>query len=151
MKSHVFIGIYLLIALLVFSALPVWAYFSGMQDALLRAIIYVGASGGIGGTIYSIRAFYQNIGGQTFKVNWIWWYIFRPVISVVAGVFGYFLIVGGLMSISNTPDVTFSKGLMFYSTVAFLAGYSFTRFMERVEGIADNIFSKKENKKDTTP
>lgn len=144
MKSHVFIGIYLLAALLVFSVTPVIVFFAKIDNDLIRTVFYVGASGGIGGTIYSIRGFYKNIGGETFKINWIWWYIFRPLISVVAGVFVYFLIVGGLLSISHSTDVTFSKGVMFYCALAFLAGYSFTHFMEKVESVSDNIFSKKE-------
>lgn len=142
MKSKVYLGIYLLISLLFLCTVPVIVFYSSIHNEIIRILFYIGASGGIGGSIYSIRGFYQNIGGQTFKTNWIWWYIFRPIISVVSGVFAYFLIVGGLMSINNNPDVTFSKGVMFYCALAFLAGYSFTKFLEKVESISDNIFSK---------
>lgn len=150
MKTQVIIGVYLLFALIILCIVPVIIFYSTLEDALIKTVFYVGASGGIGGVIYSIRGFYQNIGAASFKPSWAWWYIFRPVISVVAGVFVYFLIVGGLMSISNSPDVTYSKGVMFYCALAFLAGYSFTRFMEKVESISENIFSKKDDTTTTT-
>ena len=81
MKSHVYIGIYLLVFLLILCTIPVVVFFSSIPNAIVRTLFYVGASGGIGGSIYSIRGFYQNLGGKTFETNWIWWYIFRPVIS----------------------------------------------------------------------
>jgi hypothetical protein len=148
MKSHVFIGIYLFIVLLALCIIPIIVYLSGIDNEIVRTLVYVGASGGIGGTVYSIRGFYKNLGAATFKVNWIWWYVFRPMISVVAGVFVYFLLVGGLMSISNNADITFKKGVMFFSGLAFLAGYSFTRFMNNVEGISDKLFTKENEKND---
>lgn len=145
MNCKTFVGIYLLIAILLFCLVPVFIFYSYIDNDLVRTLFYVGASGGIGGTVYSIRGFYQNTGGETFKPNWVWWYIFRPIISVVSGVFVYFLIVGGLMSISNNTDVTFSKGVMFYCAIAFLAGFSFTRFMGKVESISENVFSESEH------
>jgi hypothetical protein len=144
MKNYVFIGIYLLVFLLILCAIPVAVFFSSIQNEIVRTLFYVGASGGIGGSLYSIRGFYQNLGGKTFETNWIWWYIFRPVISIVVGVFAYFLIVGGLLSISNNADVTFTKGIMFYCAISFLAGFSFSRFADRLNNISDTVFTKKE-------
>jgi hypothetical protein len=143
MKNHVLLGIYLLFMLVFLCAIPVVVFFSDIKSEVIRSLFFIGASGGIGGTIYSIRGFYQNLGGGTFKPNWIWWYIFRPLISIAVGVFAYFLIVGGLLSISNNSEVTFSKGVMFYCALAFLAGFSFTRFADRLDTISDTIFSKK--------
>jgi len=151
MKGHVFIGIYLLLMLVVLCGLPVIVYFSKIESEVMRTLFYVGASGGIGGTLYSIRGFYQNLGGETFKSNWIWWYIFRPLISITVGVFAYFLIVGGLLSISNNAEVTFSKGIMFYCALAFLAGFSFTRFAGKLDSISDTIFKKKDDGSDPGP
>lgn len=142
MKSHVFIGIYLLVTLIVLCVIPVVAYFSTIENEIVRILLYVGASGGIGGTIFSIRGFYKNLGGETFKVSWIWWYIFRPIMSVVVGIFLYFLIVGGLLSISNTPEVNYSKGVMLYCALAFLAGFSFTRFANKLDSLSDVMLSK---------
>jgi hypothetical protein len=144
MKNNTLLGIYLLVMLVLLCATPVIVYYSDIKSELIRSLCYIGASGGIGGTMYSIRGFYQNIGGGTFKPNWIWWYIFRPTMSIAVGVFAYFLIVGGLLSISNNNEVVFSKGLMFYCAIAFLAGFSFTRFADRLDTLSENIFSKKD-------
>ncbi|MEZ5082474.1 MAG: hypothetical protein R2750_03345 [Bacteroidales bacterium] len=143
MKNYNWLGIYLLFVLVILCAFPVIVFFLHINNELIRSLCYIGASGGIGGTIYSIRGFYRNLGGGTFKPNWVWWYIFRPLMSIVVGVFAYFLIVGGLLSISNNSEVIFSKGIMFYCALAFLAGFSFTRFADRLDTISDTIFSKK--------
>lgn len=148
MKKHIYVGIYLLAALLTLCILPVLAFFFQIKPDILRILTYVGASGGIGGTLYSIRGFYKNLGTNTFESRWNWWYIFRPVISSVIGVFAYFLIVGGLISISQTAEVTLGKGVMFYCGVSFLAGYSFTRFAEGLDTISEMLFGKKN---DVTP
>ena len=139
------IGLYLLLALFILVGLPIWVYLHNpFQQKLLNILVYIGCSGGIGGTIYCIRGFYQNLGGNNFKTNWTWWYVFRPVISAIIGVFSYFIIIGGLMSISNSPEVNYSKSVMFYCAVSFLAGFSFTKFVEKIDLISDTIFSKKD-------
>lgn len=146
MKQINLIGIYLLISLLVLTGIPVWIYLTNsVEKKLLEILVYMACSGGIGGTIYCIRGFYQNLGGNNFQPNWTWWYIFRPVISSIIGVFSYFMIIGGLMSISNSPDINYSKSVMFYCAVSFLAGFSFTKFADKIEQLSDTIFTKKEN------
>lgn len=142
-KNQNFVGIYLLFSLVVLCVIPVIVFYMKMENSIVRTLVFVGASGGIGGAVYSIRGFYHNMGGKTFEGNWIWWYIFRPLISVVTGVFLYFLIVGGLLSISASTEVSFGKGVMFYCALAFLAGFSFTRFADKIDALSDTIFSKK--------
>jgi len=138
------IGVYLLLALFLLIGLPIWVYICDpFEQKLLNILVYISCSGGIGGTIYCIRGFYQNLGGKSFETNWTWWYVFRPIISAIIGIFAYFMIVGGLMSISNSPDVNYSKSVMFYCAVSFLAGFSFTKFIEKIDLISDTIFSKK--------
>lgn len=140
------IGIYLLLSLLILAVIPVIVFFAPIEREIIRILFYVGASGGIGGTLYCIRGFYQNLGENNFQLNWAWWYVFRPVISVIVGVFMYFLVVGGLMSISNSPDVNLKKGVLFYSALSFLSGYSFTRFADKIDDITKTILSKKKSK-----
>lgn len=140
-----FIGIYLLLALLLLVGLPIWVYACDpFEPRLINILIYISCSGGIGGTIYCIRGFYKNLGGDSFEAKWTWWYVFRPIISAIIGLFAYFMIVGGLMSISNSPDVNYSKSVMFYCAVSFLAGFSFTKFMEKIDLISGTLFSNKD-------
>lgn len=137
------IGIYLTFFLLILIATPLIVYFSNFKDPLIKSLIYIGSSGGLGGTIYCIRGFYQNLGENNFKFNWTWWYIFRPLISVVIGVVVYFIIVGGLLSLGSVSEVNYSKSVMFYCAVSFLAGFSFTQFADKLEDLSSTLFSKK--------
>lgn len=137
------LGIYLLSYLLILIIMPIIVYFSNFESSLIKSLIYIGSSGGIGGTIYTIRGFYQHLGENDFKLNWIWWYIFRPIISVVIGVFIYFLILGGLMSFRSVSEINYSRNILFFCAIAFLAGFSFTQFANKLEGISSTLFSKK--------
>lgn len=142
------LGIYLIVTLLIFISIGSLTYIYKLENKLIFSLIIIACSGGIGGTIYAIRGFYQNLGDGIFDFNkWIWWYIFRPGMSAIIGVFVYFLIVGGLLSIGNVSDINYSKGLMFYSALAFLAGFSFTQFANKLDEIASAIFAKKGEKK----
>lgn len=145
-KIHL-IGIYLLFFLIILITIPLITYFSSFGDTLIRSLIYIGASGGLGGTVYCIRGFYQNVGENNFKLKWGWWYIFRPFISIVIGIMVYFLIVGGLLSLGSISEVNYSKSVIFYSGIAFLAGFSFTQFANKLEELANILFTKKEDKK----
>ena len=137
------LGIYLLSFLLVLIILTIIVYFSNFESSLIKSLIYIGSSGGIGGTIYTIRGFYQHLGENDFKFSWVWWYIFRPIISVVVGVFLYFLILGGLMSFRSVSEINYSRNILFFCAIAFLAGFSFTQFANKLEGISSTLFSKK--------
>ena len=121
--------------------------FSNFESSLIKSLIYIGSSGGIGGTIYCIRGFYQNLGENIFNFNWTWWYIFRPLISVVIGVFIYFFIIGGLLSLGSVSEVNYSKSVMFYCAISFLAGFSFTQFADKLEELSSTLFSKKKELK----
>ncbi len=48
------IGIYLTFFLLILIATPLIVYFSNFKDPLIKSLIYIGSSGGLGGTIYCI-------------------------------------------------------------------------------------------------
>ena len=111
MKPVNIIGFYLLLVTGLLVALPIWVYNCPFEKQLMNILTYVACSGGIGGTIYCIGGFYRRLGNNQFTMNWTWWYVFRPIISAVIGVFAYFMIIGGLMSISNSPDVNYSKSV----------------------------------------
>lgn len=142
------LGVYLLSFLFVLIIISIMTYFSNNEDTLIRSLIYIGSSGGMGGTIYCIRGFYQNLGEGNFNFNWTWWYLFRPLVSVVIGVFVYFFIVGGLLSLGSVSEINYSKSVMFYCAISFLAGFSFTQFANKLEELSSTLFSKKkENNK----
>lgn len=141
------LGIYLFILLSFLVSVATLTYIYEIGNTLIRSLIYVACSGGIGGAIYSIRGFYKNLVEGKFDLIWTWWYIYRPFVSVVIGVFVYFLIVGGLLSVGSISEVNYSKSIMFYSAISFLAGFSFTQFADKLDEIAETIFSKKKDEK----
>ena len=141
------LGGYLLAILVFLTTVGVITYFFYRRDQLIRALIFVGCSGGIGGTIYSIRGFYQNLGQGNFQLNWVWWYVFRPIISIVTGIFVYFLIAGGLMSLGLISETDYSKALLFFCGIAFLSGFSFSKAADRFQDISSILFSKKKERK----
>ncbi|MBU0460853.1 MAG: hypothetical protein KJ597_05355 [Nanoarchaeota archaeon] len=141
------IGIYLFIILLILIVIPILVFKIKFQSAIIKSLIYVACAGGLGGTLYSIRGFYQNLGEKRFEFNWTWWYIFRPFISIVIGVISYFLIFGGLLSVGNISDVNYEKSIMFYSAISFLAGFSFTQFSNKLEELSKTLFAKKQEDK----
>ncbi len=137
------IGVYLLSFLFVLVAIAIIVYFSSIESVLIKSLIYIGSSGGIGGIIYCIRGFYQSVVSKQFDLGWTWWYIFRPFTSIVVGVFVYFFIVGGLLSLGSISVVDYSRSVMFYCAISFLAGFSFTQFVDKLEELALTIFAKK--------
>jgi len=137
------IGIYLLSFLFVLIAITIIVYFSRIESVLIKSLIYIGSSGGIGGIIYCIRGFYQSVASKQFDFSWTWWYIFRPFISIVIGIFVYFFIVGGLLSLGSITAVDYSRSVMFYCAISFLAGFSFTQFADKLEELASTTFAKK--------
>jgi len=139
MKIKTVIGIYLYIFMIICMIIPIYSYYSIFDD-LIRSLIYVSVAGGIGATLYCIRGFYQNIAdGEFDSEKWVWWYIFRPLIGFVAGIFIYF-ILGGLIGL-NSVELTFtSGGIMAYCALAFLTGFSFTHFANKLETILKTIF-----------
>jgi hypothetical protein len=142
------IGLYLLAFFVSLIATSVKAYYSS-SDQLIRTLVYIGVAGGLGGTIFCIRSFYKHLisKDEPFDLKWTWWYIFRPFISIAIGEFVYFLIVGGLLSVGSISQVDFSKSVMFYCALAFLGGFSFTQFANKLEELASTVFaSNKETK-----
>jgi hypothetical protein len=140
------IGVYLLVFLLCLIAIPILVYRSSISDSFYRSLYYLGSAGGLGGTIYCIRGYYKALIDRPkheFSLNYAWWYIFRPFESIVVGVLVYFLIVGGLLSVStlSASPASLTKSTPFYCALAFIAGFSFTQFAKKLEELANTFFS----------
>ena len=135
------VGFYLIAALAVLIAIGAAAFFVHPSNLLLRTVIYVGVSGGIGGVLYCIRGFiYHNIKND-FDPKWKWWYMYQPVVGFVFGILAYFLIVGGLLSLGTVSNVDYTKGTLLYCAISFLAGFASKKFNEKLDELATTIFS----------
>jgi hypothetical protein len=144
-----FIGIYLFLVLLLFVFIAIRSYLNQPEDKFIYFIITVFCSGGIGGVIYAVRGFYKTkIKGNFNYERWVWWYIFRPIIGAVTGVFVCFLILGGLLTIGNVSEVNYSKGLFFFAAISFLTGFAFTQVAGKIKETASTLFAKRGKGKD---
>jgi len=45
-------------------------------------------------------------------------------------------------------SINYERGIMFYSGIAFLAGFSFTQFANKLEELAKTLFAKSKRDKD---
>ncbi len=158
------VGVYLLFCLVALVAIPIHTYSPGIIkipsflgkllpdidvktfSPLIKTLIYVSCAGGLGGTIYCIKGYYWYKRAKNFSLAWAWWYIFRPFISAVIGAVFYLLIIGGLLSISSSTDVNYSKSRIFYCAVTFLAGFSFGKATAKLADLSSTLFASKEDK-----
>jgi hypothetical protein len=143
-KMKKLVGAYLLIALFALVAIAASVYFMKLTSVLLKTIIYVGVAGGIGGVFYCIRGFIFHTSQDDFDPSWKWWYIYNPVTGFVIGVLTYFLIVGGLLTLGSFPQADYSKGILLYCSISFLAGFAFKKFNSKLDELASTIFSSGE-------
>lgn len=146
------IGVYLLIFLLILIIIPIVVYRSSISDSLYRALYYLGSAGGLGGLVYCIRGYYKALVNQDkepFDLHFTWWYILRPFISIVVGVFVYFLIVGGLLSVSNisSSQLDLTKSVPFYCSLSFIGGYCFSQFADKLDQLGGTVFGQNETPK----
>lgn len=117
-------------------------------DNLTKLIIYIVCSGGLGGLAFGAYSYSKHFAIGDFDLKWFWWYIFKPGIGVIYGLFLFFLIAGGLMTLAGI-DVTqisaslyTTKAFMFYCALAFLVGYAQEPFTKQLNALAEAIFKE---------
>ncbi len=135
------VGFYLLAALFVLIAIAAATYFEHINDVLLKTVLYVGVAGGLGGVFYGIRGFIYHTSEDDFDPKWRWWYLYHPVTGFVLGILAYFLVVGGLLTLGSVSQVDYTKGVLLYCAIGFLAGFSAKKFNEKLDELASNLFS----------
>lgn len=141
------IGWFLLLLLFALVVTAVLTYLADTGDPLLDSMVYIACSGGIGGLLYSMRGFYKFLIIGKFDTRYRWWYIYRPFMSMVAGVYSFFLIKGGLFAVGVSGDISLTRSVMFYCSIAFLAGFSFSKFADKIYEISKVAFGKTEKRK----
>lgn len=134
------VGVFLLVALFVLIAIGGVVYLLHLSNALLKTVLYVGVSGGLGGVLYGIRGFIYHTDKDDFDPKWKWWYLYHPITGFVYGALVYFLIVGGLLTVGSA-SATNSNALLLYCGISFLAGFSSRKFNEKLDDLASTIFA----------
>lgn len=147
LKIHL-IGIYILLAGVALALGIVFTYTSIiLADPLLKDLIYIGFSGGIGGVVSCARAFYRynGVSKNEFDLSWSWWYIMRPFIGIAVGLVAFFLLVAGLLTFGSVSEVTLPlpfKSVALFCAVAFLVGHSFALFDNKLEELVKTLFGQ---------
>jgi hypothetical protein len=150
-RSKDIVGFYLLAAIFVLIAIAAVTYFAHLNDVLLKTVLYVGVAGGLGGAFYGIRGFIFHTSEDDFDPKWRWWYLYHPVTGFVLGILAYFLVVGGLLTLGSVSQVDFTKGILLYCAIGFLAGFSAKKFNEKLDELASTIFSTSTTSTTKTP
>jgi hypothetical protein len=148
-RKVAWIVVYSIIFAVAFVILPIVTYFRA-TDPIIKILVYVACSGGIGGLLYSIMGFTYHFEQADFDVDkYFWWYIYRPITASLLGVFLFFLVAGGLMALSGDtatiPDLTSgytAKTAMFYCALSFLAGWSTNKVIGKLDSLTTVIFQK---------
>jgi hypothetical protein len=149
LQVHNLCGIYLFVILIIYILTAFLCNYFLNLTILIKFLILSSISGGLGGILYCIIDYYRSMGEKKEEIkNWLWWYFFRPFASSVLGAFVFFFLYGGLFVVNNhTTETISTKSILFYCSLSFVFGYTFTNFFEMVTQIADVIFSKSSGKK----
>lgn len=113
-------------------------------QVLVLAVIVAGA---LGGCIHVGTSFSDYVGTGKYKSTWQWWYLLRPPIGAALALTFYFLIRGGLLSLTTgQPDVDPS----FYGMagISFLVGMFSKQATDKLDDVFDTLFkSNKDNER----
>jgi hypothetical protein len=105
----------------------------GIETALLREYMYYGLSGAIGGSLYGLRAFHQHYDELTKR--FVYWYVMRPALCVGCAIMTVILFDSGVLLL-QLGDSQAAK-----ISVAFLTGFGYGKFMEKVKALTETLFS----------
>ncbi len=121
-------------------------------DDLTRVLIYIGCSGGLGCLAFSMFGYIEHLSKDDFDPNFTWWYVMRPFIGIIYGIFAFLFVAGGLMTLSGVStdaNLFLTKTVMFYCALAFLAGYAEHSFSLQLKELAEALFKKEETTAET--
>lgn len=127
------------------------------NNKIYSIIFHVFIAGLIGGSSYSLRALYQNIGYSVTPINqkyyrplnikvWCLWYFYRPLQGAVLSAIMICLFQHGFISLATNVEST--ESLYFQVGIGFLIGFGAHEVMGKIEEIIKVIFAKS-NKKPT--
>jgi len=110
-------------------------------------ILGVMTAGALGGCIHVATSFADYVGNAEYKSTWQWWYSLRPFIGASLALAFYFLIRGGLLSLTAG---TTQQDPNFYGMVgiSFLVGMFSKQATDKLDDVFDTLFkSNKDNER----
>ena len=68
-------------------------------------VIFVFIMGALGSYVHAAASFATFAGNRQLASSWSWWYVLRPLIGGLLAVLGYFVLSGGLTSVTDPSDL----------------------------------------------
>lgn len=115
---------------------------SGADWSSIRPYFYYIASGAMGGTLYALRAFHQFF-DQPVKNRFIYWYFMRPYLCGGTAMMTIILFDSGILLLQVDDSMSARTGL------AFLVGFGYGKFMEKLTHLAEALFNGNGKDSDT--
>ncbi|MDD9266684.1 hypothetical protein ACFPES_06520 [Paenibacillus sp. GCM10023248] len=107
--------------------------FLGIHLEAYRAYASFGFAGALGGALYGLRMFHEHYHDLT--VQWMYWYFMRPILCFGSAIMTIILFESGilLLQVGDSMSARIS--------VAFLTGYGYGKFMEKIKALTTTFFN----------
>ncbi|UJF34211.1 hypothetical protein [Paenibacillus hexagrammi] len=105
----------------------------GIDIQAYKDYMSFGFAGALGGTLYGLRMFHEHYFDLTKQ--WIYWYVMRPAVCFGSAIVTIVLFESGilLLQVGDSMAARIS--------VAFLTGYGYGKFMEKLRALTDTFFN----------
>jgi hypothetical protein len=106
----------------------------------VRPYLFYISAGSLGGSLYALRAFHQFY-EQPVTIRFVYWYFMRPYLCGGTAMITIILLDSGIMLLSVENSLSARTGL------AFLTGFGYGKFMEKLTHLAEALFNGNGNGK----
>ncbi|SDN37341.1 hypothetical protein SAMN04487897_102680 [Paenibacillus sp. yr247] len=105
----------------------------GVDLNLYHEYASFGFAGALGGALYGLRMFHEHYHDLT--TQWVYWYLMRPVLCFGSAIITIVLFESGilLLQVGDSMSARIS--------VAFLTGYGYGKFMEKIKALTTTFFN----------
>jgi hypothetical protein len=149
-------AVHIWLYLLSFLGLLILFYYYGGIDYLIEKLntlstqddvqsyrngIYSVVWGIIGGIFRGIWYLKRRVNDRGFRNSWILWYLSSPIVGGILGVITYLLIVGGLLTLSDSELNT--ENSLLVMAVAAIAGYNWPAATDMIRRVGDSVTGSK--------
>jgi len=147
-RAGLFLGIYLIL-LNVASLTILFLIWPGMQQTLpnwaisphdeIRLLLISTVSGALGCGVVLLVSFVSYVGNRQLMSSWALWYVARPIVGTVVGLFVYIAIRGGILKTGSDVSVDVLNPYS-VATIAGLRGAFSKQILDKLQHFADSQF-----------
>jgi len=107
----------------------------------VRLILIVLATGMLGAFIQTGQSLIRRVGQKTLDQSYVWWYVLRPLIGSALALIFYFVIRGGLLSVSAGAQAISHFGI---AATAGIVGLFSTYAIDKLREVFTTLFATSE-------